>query len=323
MSAPSASKPKLQVDLSKAVGYQPPAQPVVYTSRDLMLYALSIGVTPTELQFLYENHPQFAAFPTYPLVLGLKKDTHGVSLYGAGGKEDVPGIPPFDPNKLVHGDQSLEILRTPLPLGGEYELRTTVTGVYDKGKGMVIERTTVMVDPKEPEKPYTSMKGSVFVRGAGGWGGPKGPKNQEPSAEPPKDKQPDASYEDKTTEDLAILYRLSGDYNPLHIDPSIAPRVGFQKPILHGLCTYGHAAHAVLKTFGGSSPNALKSITGRFTAPVYPGDTLVTNMWKVPADGKDQEKVVFQVVAKERNQIVVNGGCVVLCKNDNGLQSKL
>ncbi|KAF9102455.1 hypothetical protein BGX29_004573 [Mortierella sp. GBA35] len=317
MSTPAQQQYK--VDVSKAVGFEAKPQKVIYTSRDLMLYALSIGVKQDELKFLYENEPDFAAFPTYPLVLGLKKDTHGVSVYGGGGGEDVPGIPAFDPNKLVHGDQSLEVHR-PLPLGGEFELHTTVTGVYDKGKGMVIERTTKMVDPKEPNRPFASMKGSAFVRGYGGWGGPKGPKQE--AYEPPKDKAPDAEYEDKTNDDLAILYRLSGDYNPLHIDPKIAPRVGFKKPILHGLCTYGHAAHAVVKTFGHSDSNALKSITGRFTAPVYPGDTLVTKMWRVPADNKDQEKVIFQVVAKERNQIVINGGCAVLWTN-KPLQSKL
>ncbi|KAF9322010.1 hypothetical protein BG003_008200 [Podila horticola] len=315
MSAP----PK--VDVSKAVGFKQKPQRVLYNSRDLMLYAISIGVKQDELKFLYENEPDFAAFPTYPLVLGLKKDNVGVSVYSGGG-EDVPGIPAFDPNTLVHGDQSLEIHR-PLPLGGAFELHTTVTGVYDKGKGMVIERTVQMVDPKDPTRPYSSMKGSAFVRGAGGWGGPKGPKQD--SYEPPKDKAPDAVYEDKTTDDLAILYRLSGDYNPLHIDPRIAPKVGFKKPILHGLCTYGHAAHAIVKTLGKSNPNALKSITGRFTAPVYPGDTLQTKMWIVPAESQDQVKVIFQVLAKERNQIVINGGCVYLWANPvaTGPQSKL
>ncbi|KAG9319371.1 hypothetical protein KVV02_003014 [Mortierella alpina] len=314
----SAAKAPPQVDVSKAVGFKQPPQKVVYTSRDLMLYAISIGIKQDELKYLYEKEPGFAAFPTYPLVLGLKRDNHGVSEYsGSGG--NVPGIPEFDPNRLVHGDQSLEVHR-PLPLGGEFELHTTVTGVYDKGKGMIIENTTKMVDPKDPSKPYSSMKGSAFVRGYGGWGGPKGPKQE--SYEPPKDKAPDAISEDKTNNDLAILYRLSGDYNPLHIDPKIAPRVGFKKPILHGLCTYGHAAHAVVKTFGASNPESLKSITGRFTAPVYPGDTLVTKMWKVPANAKDQEKIIFQVVAKESGQVVINGGCALLWTN-KGPQSKL
>ncbi|KAF9108985.1 hypothetical protein BGX27_008159 [Mortierella sp. AM989] len=317
----SATDSQYKVDVSKAVGYVARPQPVVFTSRDLILYALSIGVKyPDELHFLYESTPGFSAFPTYPLVLGLKKDTHGISPYGS--DDNIPGIPPFDPNKLVHGDQTLNVFR-PLPLGGEFELETTVTGVYDKGKGMVIERTTVMVDPKEPKgsrKPYVSMKGTAYVRGYGGWNGPKGPKQE--AYDPPKDKAPDATYEDKTTEDIAVLYRLSGDYNPLHIDPAIAPKVGFKKPILHGLCTYGHAAHAIVKTFGNSDPNCLKSITGRFTAPVFPGDTLVTKMWKVQSDS-NEEKVIFQVVAKERNQTVISGGCVVLWAKGKAPQSKL
>ncbi|KAF9193274.1 hypothetical protein BGZ51_003794 [Haplosporangium sp. Z 767] len=315
----STVKAPPQVDVSKAVGFKAQPQKVLYNSRDLMLYAISIGVKQDELKFLYENERDFAAFPTYPLVLMLKGNNQGVAVYGGGGG-DVPGIPAFDPNKLVHGDQSLEVHRL-LPLGGEFELHTTVTGVYDKGKGMVIERTTKMVDPKDPSRPYSSMKGSAFVRGAGGWGGPKGPKQD--AYEPPKDKAPDAIHEDKTNDDLAILYRLSGDYNPLHIDPRIAPKVGFKKPILHGLCTYGHAAHAVLKAFGSSDPNAFKSITGRFTAPVYPGDTLVTKMWNVPAESKDQQKIIFQVVAKESGQIVINGGCVILSTNNKAPQSKL
>ncbi|KAF9428495.1 hypothetical protein BGZ94_002204 [Podila epigama] len=311
MSSPN-TPPK--VDLTKAVGHKQKPQPVYYNSRDLMLYAISIGVKQDELAFLYENEPNFAAFPTYPLVLGLKKDNVGVSVYGPSGGDDVPGIPPFDPNRLVHGDQSLEIYR-PLPTtGGNFELHTTVTGVYDKGKGMVIERTVQMIDPKEPNRPYSSMKGSAFVRGAGGWGGPKGPKQE--AYEPPKDKAPDAIHEDKTSDDLAILYRLSG----------IAPKVGFKKPILHGLCTYGHAAHAILKAFGQSNPKVFKSITGRFTAPVYPGDTLITKMWSVPAESEDLTKIIFQVLAKERDQIVINGGCVYLWANQSahtGGQSKL
>ncbi|KAF9935941.1 hypothetical protein BGZ65_002873, partial [Modicella reniformis] len=110
----SAAPPPPKVDVSKAVGFKYRPERVIYNSRDLMLYALSIGVRQDELRFLYENESQFAAFPTYPLVLPLKKDNQGVSVYG-GGAEDVPGIPPYDPNRLVHGDQSLEVLR-PLPL---------------------------------------------------------------------------------------------------------------------------------------------------------------------------------------------------------------
>ncbi|KAF9933960.1 hypothetical protein FBU30_003904 [Linnemannia zychae] len=315
------------VDLSKALGYQAPPTKVVFTPRDYMLYALSIGVHSEELHFLYENDPQFAAFPTYPLVLAFKRDNHGVSVYDGAGSESIPGIPPFDPNQVVHGEQSLEVHR-PLPISGseDFELRSTVTGVYDKGKGMMIERSAQLVDPKDANRPYVTMVGSALVRGRGGWGGPRAGNKKPESLDPPKDKAPDHVIEDSTSADQAILYRLSGDYNPLHIDPAIAPMVGLERPILHGLCTYGHSAHAILKTFGNSDPRAFKSITGRFSAPILPGDTIVTKMWKVPtsSSARDQTtKILFQTYVKERNLLVISGGCVVLQDTQSRPQSKL
>lgn len=125
-----------------------------------------------------------------------------------------------------------------------------------------------------------------------------------------------------------VHFLLNSDYNPLHIDPEIAPMVGLERPILHGLCTYGHSAHAILKTYGRSDPRAFKSITGRFSAPVLPGDTLVTKMWNVPfsssSENKNQTRIIFQTFAKERNLLVINSGCVVLQNPSfQQLQSKL
>ncbi|KAG0218892.1 hypothetical protein BGX33_005633 [Mortierella sp. NVP41] len=319
------------VDLSKAMGYKAPPQKVVFTARDYILYALSIGIHSDELHFLYENDTAFAAFPTYLLVLAFKRDNNGVSVYDGAGYESIPGIPPSDPNTAVHGEQSLKVHR-PLPIGGggeegDFELQSTVTGVYDKGKGMVIERTAQLVDRKDPTRPYATMRGSAFVRGSGGWGGPRGPTvpagKKPESFDPPKNRDPDHIFEDSTHPDQAILYRLSGDYNPFHINPAIAPMVGLERPILHGLCTYGHSAHAILKTYGGSDPLAFKFITGRFSAPALPGDTLVTKMWKVPSSSSDgQTKILFQTYAKERNLLVINSGCVAL-QNPAQRQSKL
>ncbi|OAQ31205.1 peroxisomal multifunctional enzyme [Linnemannia elongata AG-77] len=324
------------VDLSKALGYKAPPTKVVFNTRDYLLYALSIGIHSEELHFLYENHPQFAAFPTYPLVLAFKRDNNGVSVYDGAGSDAIPGIPPFDPNTAVHGEQSLEVHRA-LPVEGAegFELQSTVTGVYDKGKGMVIERTAKLVDPKDVSRPYATMMGSAFVRGSGGWGGPRGPADVAPdgrkpeSLDPPKDRAPDRVYEDSTHADQAILYRLSGDYNPLHIDPEIAPMVGLERPILHGLCTFGHSAHAILKAYGGSDSRAFKSITGRFSAPVLPGDTLVTKMWNVPSsssttpENKGRTRIIFQTYAKERNLLVINSGCVILQDPSPQTHSKL
>ncbi|KAG0047041.1 hypothetical protein BGZ83_007835 [Gryganskiella cystojenkinii] len=312
----------MQVDVKKAVGFQLKPQRVTFNARDLMLYALSIGIRSAEeeLHFLYENDPAFAAFPTYPLVLGFKRDNVGVSVFdisSGGGK--IPGIPPIDPNMVLHGGQSLEVFR-PLPIeSDDLELHGTITGVWDKGSGMVIERTTLLVDPKDKDRPYSKMVMMGFVRGAGGWGGPKG-SNAE-LYQPPKDKEPDFVAEDRTTEDQAMLYRLSGDYNPLHIDPTIAPLVGLKKPILHGLCVYGHGAHAILRQFAKSDPSALKYITGRFSSPTFPGDTIQTQMWNVPGDKKGETKILFQCVAKERGVVVINAGCVVL--HSKNLNSKL
>ncbi|KAG0309934.1 hypothetical protein BGZ98_000022 [Dissophora globulifera] len=313
------SSPK--VDLSKAVGFKAPPLKVVYNSRDLLLYSLSIGVHSDELHFLYENHPEFAAFPTYPLVLSFKRDNVSVSVYDTAGYQNIPGIPDFNYDSLVHGEQSLEIHR-PLPVeGGSFELLGEVTGVFDKGSGMLIRRSMQLVRPGD-NKPFVTMKASAFIIGAGGFGGPK-ETAKPPSFAPPKDRAPDHAVEDKITEDQAILYRLSGDYNPLHIDPAIAPRLGFKKPILHGLCTYGHAAHVIVKSYAGSDPNALKSITGKFTSPVYPGDTLVTKMWTVPSESKDQTTVIYQTSVKETGKIVINAGCVVLQNSARSVASKL
>ncbi|KAF9126335.1 hypothetical protein BGW39_006701 [Mortierella sp. 14UC] len=299
------------VDLSKAPSYKTLPTKVVFTLRDYRLYALSIGIHSSNLHFLYENDPCLSAFPTYPLVLAFKRDNHGVSIYDDAGSDAIPGIPPLRPQHCGP---------------------CTVTGVCDKGKGMAIERTAQLVDPKGVARPYATMMGSAFVKGRSGWGGPRGPatagvKKLE-SLDPPKDKAPGHVFEDSTHPDQAILYHLSGDYNPLHIDSEIAPMAELECSIPHGLCTYGHSAQAIPKTFGNSDPRAFRSITGRFSAPVLLGNTLVTKMWNVPfssssPEDKSQTRIFFQTFAKERDFLVINSGCVVLQNLSTPTQSKL
>jgi len=214
----------------------------------------------------------------------------------------------MDPNRIVHGEQKIEIL-SPLPTSGEFEIRSKLSGVYDKGSGILLENTNTRVDPKT-DKEYCVMTVQTFVIGYGGFGGPKGQKN--PSYKPPKDKKPDAIEVFPTSKNQAILYRLSGDYNPLHIEPTIAPRLGFEKPILHGLCTYGFAAHAIVKHLANNNPELLKSISARFTAPVYPGDTLENYMWRLPGEKPDETNVIFFTKVKERDVIVLGNGFAVL-----------
>jgi peroxisomal enoyl-CoA hydratase 2 len=290
-----------KVEPEKAKGYQFPPAKVAYNRRDLLLYANSIGAY--DLKFAYENTPGFAAFPTYPVVLALKGESYDVVPFGVPNPKKkqtggigggIPGVPKYDPNMILHGEQSIEILKT-LPLEGEFDLKGTILGVYDKGKGMLIQQQSVMVDSKGVE--YAKLISGTFVRGLGGFGGEKQP--PEKSYTPPN-RAPDAIGEFATSPFQASLYRLSGDYNPLHIDPSIAKKVGFPGPILHGLCTFGIAAQTILKSVLNNDATRFKAIRVRFASPVFPGETLVTEMWK---EGND---IIFQTKVKERNIVVIS-----------------
>ncbi|KNC96851.1 uncharacterized protein SPPG_07683 [Spizellomyces punctatus DAOM BR117] len=309
-----SAKKQIQVDVNKAVGFKYPSDKVAYNRRDLLLYAA--GLNLEEPKFTYELDKQFAAFPTYPLVLPLKGPTSDVNSYAersnTGG--EIPGMPKIDLNRLVHGEQYLELLE-PLPVQGEFTLDSTLAGVYDAGKGMIMDRETFLVDASG--KKLAKMITSAFVIGYGGFGGPRKPK---PSnvVDTPK-RAPDAVHESKTHTNQALLYRLSGDYNPLHADPRIGERLGMKGAILHGLCTYGFAAAAVLRHFADNNPVAFKSIYGRFASPVYPGETLQTLMWKA-GEQNGQVTVAFVTKVKERDAVVISNGTVVLVP---GAKSKL
>jgi len=302
------------VDQEKAKGHKFPARKVSYNRRDLILYALGVGAS--EQAFVYENSSNFAALPTFPVVLGFKGESSDIVPFGQGGSvgTDIPGVPKFDLNMILHGEQSVEIVR-PLPLSGYFENRATVLGVYDKGKGATIETETVLADSKG--QVYAKLVSSTFVRGLGGFGGEKQPKA--PEYTPPQ-RVPDAVAEYKTSELQAMLYRLSGDYNPLHADPKIAKKVGFPAPILHGLCSYGVAARAILKQFAGNDVTRFKDIKVRFASPVFPGETLVTEMWQT-GEKAGKTQIIFQVKVKERDVVVISHACAHV--SEASPQSKL
>jgi acyl dehydratase len=297
------------------------------------LYALSVGVPSTELQWLYENgksnkkkkeditmthppsfykDPKFGPLPCYPLSLLLKSDHWDVNVFterfNAGG--GIPGIPPYNPDAIVHGEQTLEVI-TPFPvLGGRFKSVKTCTGVYDKGSGMVIA-SRVDLYGESDNVHYCRMDSQMFVRGYGGWGGPKGPKGA--SYKPPS-ATPDATLDFNTGPHQALLYRLCGDFNPLHADPKVAQSVGLPTTILHGLCSYGRVGHAITELFAGNDRNRFKSISARFASPVLPGETVTFDLWKVPRDAHTFD-VIF--VGRVGDRVVLSNGHAVIANESN------
>jgi acyl dehydratase len=238
-----------------------------WTSKDALLYAVGVGagaIDPTgfELEFTTENSKDVdqKVLPTFAVIIGA----------GGGAMRNVGS---FNQAMLVHGEQAIELHR-PIPVEGAVRVTGSITGIYDKGSGAVIATSSEAVDAVTGEAMFTT-RSSVFIRGEGGFGGERGPSEK---VEFP-DRKPDHSVTYSTRSDQALLYRLSGDRNPLHSDPKFAEMASFPKPILHGLCTYGFTGRALLHTLCGSDPARFKSMEGRFSKPVFPGQDLTVNMW--------------------------------------------
>jgi acyl dehydratase len=289
-------------------GYEFPPQEVSWLKRDVLLFANSIGATADELHFLYELHPNFAVFPTYPIILSFKlTDSEVTDFYARQKANPVPGVPKFDPRRSVDGQRRLTVLK-PLPptsAGKQFELRNKVIGVYDKGKaGSVMETEQTIVD-KSTGEIYTKIVSSGFFVGQGNWGGPKGPST--PNYPPPEGRKPDATHEVQTTAETPLLYRLNGDYNPLHATPEPGQQMGFGGTIIHGLFSWNSAAHAILKAFGGSNPNNFREFQARFASPVKPGDRLTTEMWRV-GDVTDGFEEIRFVTKNDKGKVVLSNG---------------
>jgi multifunctional beta-oxidation protein len=203
---------------------------------------------------------------------------------------------------LLHGEQYLEILSYPIPTSGTLTSYTKLLEVVDKGNAAIVKSGITTVN-KETGKPLFYNESTVFIRGSGGFGGVKKPADRGAStaANVPPKRAPDFIAEERTTEEQAVLYRLSGDYNPLHVDPSFAKMGGFKAPILHGLCFFGIAGKAVYQKYG-----RFKNIKVRFAGTVLPGQTLVTECWK------EGGKVLFQTKVKETGKLAISGGAVEL-----------
>ncbi|CZS92144.1 probable multifunctional beta-oxidation protein [Rhynchosporium agropyri] len=264
-----------------------------YEERDVMLYNLGIGAKKTDLSYVFEGDDNFQALPTFGVIPFFSAETpYQIS--------DI--VPNFSPMMLLHGEQYLEILSYPIPTSATLVSSPRLLEVVDKGNAAIVKSGVTTIN-KETGKPLFYNESTVFIRGSGGFGGIKKPADRGAStaANKPPARSPDFIAEEKTTEEQAVLYRLSGDYNPLHVDPAFAKMGGFEVPILHGLCFFGIAAKAVYQKYG-----AYKNVKVRFAGTVLPGQTIVTEMWK------EGNRVVFQSKVKETGKLAISGGAVEL-----------
>ncbi|UNI14717.1 hypothetical protein JDV02_001318 [Purpureocillium takamizusanense] len=294
------------------VGFEYPRQEVSWLKRDVLLFANSIGCKSDELHFLYELHPNFSVFPTYPLVLTFKGNTQEVvDFYKAQKAVKIPSVPEFDYRRVVDGQRKIEFLKKlpPSSEGAKFENRTKVLGVYDKGRpGSVLDIQTDLVNAATGEV-HTRVTTSSFFVAQGGWHGPKGPATK--SYPPPKDREPDAVLEHQTTTESALLYRLNGDYNPLHATPEPGQKMGFKGAITHGLYQWNVTCHDILRRFGGSDPENIREYQARFASPVMPGDKLITRVWRTGEKTGDFEEVRFATQVEGGKVCLSNGRALV------------
>lgn len=252
------------------IGKESPPFERSWDSKDALIYAVGVGagasdpIAPDELPYTTENSMNVAqrVLPTFGVIIG-------------GAAIDFQAIGEINMANLVHGEQSVR-LHAPIPVKGTVRNTGKVTGIYDKGSGMVIatESTSVLVETGEVLLTNTM---AAFIRGAGGWGGDRGPSG---SKNAPPEREADHVVTYQTRIDQALTYRLSGDRNPLHSDPEFAKLAGFPKPILHGLCTFGFTGRALLHSLAGGDDRRLTSIEGRFARPVFPGQALTIRVWQ-------------------------------------------
>lgn len=272
-----------RVGIAQAAGIELPPTSFEYNDRDVMLYAVGVGAT--ELDFVFERNlkvlPTFAVIPAFPGLMGL---TQAVEI---------------NPVMILHGEQSIK-LNKPIPVKGKLTTSGKVTGVYDKGKGAL-----VVIESETKDEQGVALfvnTASVFVRGAGGFGGERGPE----AGNKPPDRAPDKTVEMQTLPTQAMIYRLSGDRNPLHVDPAFAKMAGYDTPILHGLCTLGHAGRAVLGTYCDNDPARMTGLEVRFSGVVFPGDSIITEMWD-----EGGGRIVLQAKTQRGDVVISNAAATV------------
>jgi acyl dehydratase len=275
----------MAIDPEALLAREPIVTRQTLSPRDVMLYALGVGAQ--ELPFVYEDG--LKVLPTMATVLAYPGFVWKDFDLGA------------DWRKVLHGETSVEI-HAPLPVEGELVGSTTFGPIFDKGadKGTVCYVTREIRDAAGTL--VATVRNSSFLRGDGGRGGSSEPQRK---PHPLPDRAPDESVTLETTANQAMIYRLSGDYNPLHIDPEVAKAGGFDRPILHGLATYGVAGRAVLAALCGNDPARLKRLDARFASPVFPGETIRTDIWR-----ESEGRASYRSSVVERDLVVLNNGYV-------------
>ena len=271
------------------IGSATAISPVSWVEKDCLLYALGVGAglgaPGHDLQFTTENTGGIAlkAIPSFITVLNV----------GA----PPPAMANIDIGRMLHAEHSVELLR-PLPPQGSAWIRNRVADVEDKGSSAIIHNTATLYADAQGLVPIAHSNSSIFVRGAGGFGGPRHP--SPPYALPGR--APDFRISSQTRPEQALLYRLSGDRHRLHSDPEFARERGFPRPILHGLCTYGFACRALIEALCDGDSDRFAAMSGRFSRPVLPGETLTTEIWR-EADGE----ATFHMLNAEGETVLERG----------------
>ncbi|MFE1440789.1 MaoC/PaaZ C-terminal domain-containing protein [Streptomyces sp. NPDC058739] len=283
----------MPIDAAKALAAEPRSGEIAWTAKDVLLYHLGIGAglpatDPDELRYTLES--RLHVLPSFATVAGSGAPgvISGLSL---------PGVE-VDLARVLHGGQVLTVHR-PIPAAGEATTTSSLAAVYDKGKAAILVLRT---DVADADGPLWTNDAQIYVRGEGGWGGDRGPDTR---MAPPAGR-PDRVLERTVREDQALLYRLSGDWNPLHADPDFAKTAGFDRPILHGLCTYGITLKAAVDTLLGGEVTRVRSYATRFAGVVFPGETLRIRLW-----AQDGGVVRAEVTAVERSDAPVLTDTVV------------
>ncbi|MCC7078518.1 MAG: MaoC family dehydratase N-terminal domain-containing protein [Acidimicrobiia bacterium] len=253
--------------ISQALGIKIDATESEWTQKDVMLYALGVGAKPVgELEFVYEGKgpkvlPTYAVIPAFP------------------GMAQIVGKVDINPMMILHGEQGITLHRE-IPPNAKVSTGGEIVEVWDKGKAAVVN---VEVTTSDSDGPIFTSRFGIFVRGAGGFDGERGPDTK--SVNLPPEREPDHVWEDTTREEQAAISRLSGDVNPLHVDPDFAKMAGFDAPFIHGLCTYGFVGRGILHTLCADDPANFLGLEARFSDQVYPGDTIITKIWET-GDGE-------------------------------------